>query len=116
MKKKIKQALILTVILFAGIYANAQTKSVKTKQANVNQTKSKVAQVSPVVVCPNGLTLVDGNCVKKVMVNGRQVWVGCWGGKIVYHEIVGDRQFGPVVTGPSSGQACSGTWEHKTNL
>ena len=110
----LKRFLILGIILCSGICGTAQTKVAHTKPTKKVQAKSKISK--PVVACPQGLTLINGNCVKKVIIKGKQVWVGCWGGKIVYHEIAGENTYGQEIKGPSSGQPCNGDWQKTTTL
>lgn len=72
------------------------------------------------VTCPEGYVLLNGNCARTVIIQGKLVFIACVGGRMQYNEVVdngnGDGVAGETVTGPQTGESCNGNWVHTTNI
>ena len=75
---------------------------------------------SPLGVCPEGYKLKDGICVvETTLVNGKQIFVGCSGGKMycleryIGNDGIGRTTGADAADCPQGGQSCTGTWLHE---
>ena len=64
-------------------------------------------------VCPEGYKLKDGICEKNTTtIQGKGVIISCIGGKMKYYTLDG----GAEISGPQTGDACSGNWDRFTEI
>lgn len=71
-------------------------------------------------VCPEGYKLKDGICiVETTLINGKQIYVGCSGGKMycleryIGNDGIGRTTGADAADCPQGGQPCTGTWLHQ---
>ncbi len=75
---------------------------------------------SPLGVCPEAYKLKDGICVvETTLVNGKQIYVGCEGGKMycleryIGNDGIGRTTGADAADCPQGGQSCTGNWLHE---
>ncbi len=112
---------IISVLIFTNAISFAEdgkTKAGKNDAKMEGKAEMPVAPQDPKfkpIPLPKGYMTVEGKIVKKVKLQGKLVYIQCMGGKMQYNEINNDGTFGKEVSGPQTGQSCTGDWVHKTD-